>query len=346
MKRVANTKGGPVSPPASKRKLESTTTNKAVANFFAPASKKEPKNLTWRIVRNSLLVGCFAPTPNEASASIREPKKRRKIAAFDFDSTLIKTSSGNVFGKDASDWGWWDLSVPSTLKNLYSDGYLVIVISNQGGISVRLDPKSLKSDQKRLADFKAKVTSVLSQLDFPISIYAATARDQYRKPRTGMWDEILEDYDLDVVDEGPDMHASLFVGDAGGRHAQDKVKADHSSSDRDFAANVGINFMTPEEYFLNEPSRPFTRSFEPSLHLLNVDDARGLTTSDDLGLMTASKPAVQIDVPSIVLFCGSPGIGKSTFYWKNFRPLGYERVNQDTLKTVRPPALVVVQSLS
>ena len=115
---------------------------------------------------------------------------------------------------------------------------------------------------------------------------------------------------------------------------------------RDFAANVGINFMTPEEYFLNEPSRPFTRSFEPSLHLLNVDDARGLTTSDDLGLMTASKPAVQIDVPSIVLFCGSPGIGKSTFYWKNFRPLGYERVNQDTLKTVRPPALVVVQSLS
>lgn len=37
----------------------------------------------------------------------------------------------------------------------------------------------------------------------------------------------------------------------------------------------------------------------------------------------------------IVIFCGSPGAGKSTFYWKYLKPLGYERVNQDILKTVR-----------
>ena len=36
----------------------------------------------------------------------------------------------------------------------------------------------------------------------------------------------------------------------------------------------------------------------------------------------------------IVLFCGSPGAGKSTFYWKYLKHLGYERVNQDILKTV------------
>lgn len=36
----------------------------------------------------------------------------------------------------------------------------------------------------------------------------------------------------------------------------------------------------------------------------------------------------------IVLFCGSPGAGKSTTYWKILQPLGYERVNQDILKTV------------
>ena len=36
----------------------------------------------------------------------------------------------------------------------------------------------------------------------------------------------------------------------------------------------------------------------------------------------------------IVLFCGSPGAGKSTFYWKHLKHLGYERVNQDILKTV------------
>lgn len=36
----------------------------------------------------------------------------------------------------------------------------------------------------------------------------------------------------------------------------------------------------------------------------------------------------------VVMFCGSPGAGKSTFYWRNLQPLGYERVNQDILKTV------------
>lgn len=42
----------------------------------------------------------------------------------------------------------------------------------------------------------------------------------------------------------------------------------------------------------------------------------------------------------IILLCGSPGSGKSTFYWTNLKPLGYERVNQDTLKTVRTSSLV------
>jgi bifunctional polynucleotide phosphatase/kinase len=38
---------------------------------------------------------------------------------------------------------------------------------------------------------------------------------------------------------------------------------------------------------------------------------------------------------SIILFVGSPGSGKSTFYRQKLQPLGYERINQDTLKTVR-----------
>lgn len=109
--------------------------------------------------------------------------------------------------------------------------YLMVIISNQGGISLRSDPKTVKSDQKRLSDFKAKVSLVLAELDFPIALYAATARDQFRKPRTGMWHELLEDLDLDVGD-GPDLAASFFIGDAGGRQATKGDKGDHSCSDR------------------------------------------------------------------------------------------------------------------
>ena len=72
---------------------------------------------------------------------------------------------------------------------------------------------------------------MFSHLDFQLALYAATARDQYRKPRSGMWDEMLEDFDLDV-DNGPDLEASFFVGDAGGRLASTGIKADHSCSDR------------------------------------------------------------------------------------------------------------------
>ena len=215
-----------------------------------------------------MLVGKYCPcTPPKI---IDEPSaKRRKIAAFDFvrfqpvssdlmtthllislqDSTLIQTSSGNVFGKDSTDWRWWDPSVPTVLRQLFDDGqvfpnhdallrpsltplsYIIAIISNQGGISLKSDPKTVKSDQRRLSTFKAKVQLILNQLDFPVNIYAGTSRDRFRKPRTGMWDELLDDYDLDTGD-GADLESSFFVGDAGGRTARDGAKADHSSSDR------------------------------------------------------------------------------------------------------------------
>lgn len=109
--------------------------------------------------------------------------------------------------------------------------YQIIILSNQGGISLKSDPKSVKSDQKRLADFKRKVASVFNQLNLAISIYAATARDHYRKPRTGMWTEMLEDHDLEIA-ESLDLDSSLFVGDAGGRSSIGGAGTDHACSDR------------------------------------------------------------------------------------------------------------------
>ncbi|KAB2108263.1 hypothetical protein AG0111_0g3341 [Alternaria gaisen] len=305
-----------VSPPPPKRRQQSATTSKAVANFFTPASKKEPEKMVWRIVKDSLLVGRF----NLGAQSATQGKRR--VAAFDFDSTLITTASGKTFSRDASDWKWWDSSVPGRLKELHADGFLIAIISNQGGISLRPDPKTVKSDQKRLADFKTKVTAVFNQLDFPISIYAATSRDQYRKPRTGMWNELLEDYDIDNA-ESVDLENSVFVGDAGGREAVAGGVKDHSCVDRDFAANLDIPFHTPEEYFRHEDPRPFVRAFEPMAYM--QERAEGSTTA----LNTFTPPAT----PEIVMFCGSPSSGKSSFYWKHLQPFGYGRVNQDILKT-------------
>lgn len=309
-----------VSPPPAKRRQQSSTTSKAVANFFTPVSKKEPERMLWRIVRDSLLVGKLVVSSPGAQAVA---KGKRRVAAFDFDSTLVVSASGRKFGGDASDWKWWHGSVPGRLKSLHDEGYLVAVVSNQGGISLKPDPKTIKSDQKRLADFKSKVAAVFNQLDFPISVYAATSRDQWRKPRSGMWEELLDDHDLDNADL-LDLEASFFVGDAGGREAvPGGAVKDHSCVDRDFAANIGIPFHTPEEFFLHEEPRSFVRTFQPAVYLKERAEKPSSAST------AFTKPAV----PDIVLFCGSPGAGKSSFYWKHLQPLGYGRVNQDILKT-------------
>ena len=199
-----------------------------MASFFTPISQKGPEKITWRVVKDSLLVGRYG------AMSVKQaiPRAKQRLAAFDFDSTLITSASGKVFSRDATDWKWWDSSVPGRLKDLHNNGVLLAIVSNQGGISLKSDPKTVKSDQKRLADFKTKVSAVLNQLDLPITVYAATSRDQYRKPRTGIWQEIVDDNDLDGAD-AIDLDNSIFVGDAGGREAEFKgAVKDHSCVDR------------------------------------------------------------------------------------------------------------------
>ena len=92
------------------------------------------------------------------------------------------------------------------------------------------DSKIPKAHQSRLTTFKSKVSAVFGQLDIPISIYAATENDLYRKPRTGMWSELLDDHD--ILPGDLDLESSIFVGDAGGRHAVDGQPRDFSCSDR------------------------------------------------------------------------------------------------------------------
>ncbi|OAP60962.1 polynucleotide kinase 3'-phosphatase [Fonsecaea erecta] len=331
MKRSAPTPAGSVSPPLIRRKIESATTSKAVASFFKPASQKEPEKLVWRTIDHSLIIGRYNAPQNP-------PQPRTlpvKIAAFDLDDTLVAPNTGNKWARSAVSWKWWDPSVPGRLKSLHDDGYLIVILSNQSAISLKDNSKSktLKKDMASLTNFKSQATSILRQLDLPISIYAATAQDRYRKPRLGMWEEMLEDYDLQA--EGAvDMTNSFYVGDAAGRDKTDKRRKDHATSDRDLAANIGIQFHTPEEFFLGETTEPYEHVFDPSKHLELAKPSD--STVNGAVEHTVSAPFTKNSPHELVIFCGSPGAGKSTFYWDVLQPLGYERVNQDILKTMNP----------
>ncbi|CAZ79331.1 unnamed protein product [Tuber melanosporum] len=292
------------SAPPAKRKVQSTTTQATVVNFFKPASKKEPEHTIWKVVDDTLLVGTYfnRASPNKTKPAASDVKRR--VAGFDLDSTLITTESGNVFAKTATDWKWWSPCVPDTLRKLHDDGYIIVIFTNQGFL------KQPKKDSSNLTKFKLKLAAVLDSLDIPVTVYAATANDRYRKPRVGMWEEMVDDYDLDA--HGVDLDASYLVGDAAGRDG------DHSDSDRHWAANVGIGFRTPEEFFLGKMPKSMAHRFDPLKYIKSEPQALVFTKS--------SKQ-------EIVLFVGPPGAGKSTFYRRNLEPLGFERVNQDTLKT-------------
>ena len=245
------------------------------------------------------------------------------------------------------------------------EGYRVVILSNQAGMTLHPDPKAKVKGPKnlgkdRVAKFKQKCAAVLAALDIPTSVYAATGRDAYRKPRTGMWTEACDDYDIPPAEV--DLTNSVFVGDAGGRTAAAAADAatsekgkpakgkapakDFSCSDRNFAHNVGIPYLTPEEFFRDEAPREFLRDFDLSTYpfsggggvetgvkaeaeaeedvALDKNEDKGAPDYDDVAFERRNKQ-------DLVLFVGPPGAGKSTFFRRRLAGLGYERVNQDAL---------------
>ncbi|KAF9452796.1 PNK3P-domain-containing protein [Macrolepiota fuliginosa MF-IS2] len=233
-----------------------------------------------------------------------QPKCGSKVAAFDLDGTIIKFLAGD------SDWEWWNPVVPTKLRDIAQEGYSIVFLSNQA-----IKPKQLKQ-------WKEKVSSIASALDgVPFRIFAATAKDGYRKPMLGMWWEL----ERILLEQGVkiDFQVSFFVGDAAGRRYKNR-KSDFSSTDRKFALNIGISFMTPEEYFLNLPAHlDYTL---PGFHVSSLQD---------LPLVTPTSSPI-IPHPrrqEIVVFCGYPALGKTRFYRQHFQPADYTHINQDTLKT-------------
>ncbi|THH08615.1 hypothetical protein EW145_g2580 [Phellinidium pouzarii] len=163
------------------------------------------------------------------------PALRSKIAAFDLDGTVIKWSAS----KNGTDWEYWNKKVPQVLKEVHDSGYSIVFFSNQC------------LHDKKLKQWRLKIPSIAKSLpDVPFMIFAATAKDMYRKPMPGMWlavEKLAKDAGKTI-----DRPNSFFVGDAAGR------KGDFSGTDRKFAENLDLKFSTPEEYFLNKAPQPYT----------------------------------------------------------------------------------------
>lgn len=135
-----------------------------------------------------------------------------------------------------------------------------------------------------------------------------------------MWNHLCEKANEGVA---VDKRQSFYVGDAAGRPenwAPGRKKKDFSCSDRLFALNIGLQFYTPEEYFLGWKSAPYS--------LPDFDPRKLDSTSRLFDPPSASLTSTKTEV---IVAVGYPAAGKSTFFHTHVIPKGYVYVNRDTL---------------
>ncbi|VVA97663.1 unnamed protein product [Arabis nemorensis] len=163
-----------------------------------------------------------------------------KIAAFDFDGCLAKTSV-KIVGADK--WSLMYPSIPEKLQSLYSQGYKLVIFTNESNID------RWKNKRQDAVDSKiGRLNSFIKRVEVPIQVFIACGvassggkDDLYRKPKAGMWQLMKKHFNSGIA---IDMDKSFYVGDAAGRNG------DHSDTDIKFAQASGLKFYTPEEYFL------------------------------------------------------------------------------------------------
>lgn len=118
-------------------------------------------NWTWK-QEGSLIYGDCGTTPST------------KIASFDMDDTLIKVKSNAKFAQDANDWVYWhETKITDKLKELSSQGYKIVIFTNQNGITLGKTSASA---------IKTKIENFSADVGVKIHAFIASADDEYRKP--------------------------------------------------------------------------------------------------------------------------------------------------------------------
>ena len=167
--------------------------------------------------------------------NMKETLKNKKIIFCDLDGTLIETISGETFPK-----GIWDMRIKfdvlDAIKKL--NPKYILIVSNQGGI---------ESGFVDRYDFKSKseyITRAIGEYCgckcYGMYCETNNKSDLYRKPNTGMLEELMESYvgdDFDSIKQ-----KSLMIGDASGKEGQ------FSDSDKKTAENFDIDYMDVNDF--------------------------------------------------------------------------------------------------
>ncbi|MES1908731.1 MAG: hypothetical protein MHM6MM_001607 [Cercozoa sp. M6MM] len=264
-----------------------------------------------------------------------------KLALCDMDWTLVKPASGRKFAINASDWQFLVPEVPQVLGKLHNDGFRVVLITNQAGVS---KGKRTVSDVKKQIDSVARAVRKTCA-SFTLDALVSFRKNRWRKPHPHLVLRYLNRIGAKRV------HRDSFVcGDAAGRVALNrKVKRDFGVGDRCLAHNLGLRFVVPEQLFCKEVD---TREFDwrcfnsaeflescgrsvPQLHANNwlrlyanesacENESESESESEN---ESESESETDSEKREMVLIVAAPASGKSSFVRRRFPE--HVRANND-----------------
>ncbi|KAI8922736.1 polynucleotide kinase 3 phosphatase-domain-containing protein [Entophlyctis helioformis] len=326
-------------------------------SFSAPTAGESEPPVTWSTLHSTVIHGHTHPL-SSSSSSLSQPPLSRRIVAFDFDDTIAGVDGTHVMAKSGSDWRWLSPAVPRILRHLHRLGFSLVVVSNQLGA---LDAKGLTKSGKKQRDsgaiFRGRVENVVRALHsacreagedaVPLTVFAATADDVFRKPRHGLW-AVVEGLCGDAA--GVDLANCVYVGDAAGRHADNwshpMDRADHSDTDAKYAMNAGIQFVVPEAFWHPNVEKLFAGLQPGDAMPADLYAVAGIDRHPEPAfnprLVAATEPAPALpdfdtsgNTVHLLLCVGPPAAGKSRYVTRNVLPAlpGIVYANQDTLKT-------------
>lgn len=264
-----------------------------------PVAQEHPCKTRWHFEEPSVWVRDYG---NVSSSS---------VAAFDLDGTLVTTGATGSSTKDAGNWMWWQDRVPEHLRTLSEKGYKIVIFTNLSEIG--------EGDTNEFAA-QSLIDNLQKNLGVPLAAFVATSNDAYCKPRIGMWKLLSQ---LLGKECRPARNSCFFVGDAAGLKGGSK-KSTNPDSDLKLALNLGIDFQTPEEFFLQQVALPRpTFKFDP--RRLRKDAALALPNNLQPSQYDPAK------VREVLLLVGAPCSGKTTLV-KSCLPM-HVYVSQSELKT-------------
>jgi len=152
-----------------------------------------------------------------------------KVIFADLDHTLITPKGKHVFPKTLDDWKWKNEAVVPKLKDLYNNGYEIVIVSNQKKMSG--------------SEVKTKATMIYEDLKIPFVFISGHSDLYYRKPQLGLWEVLIEYIFKDI--KYIDIPSSVFIGD--------------SEADLYFARNTKVQFIHTDAFFLGIENKDFAK---------------------------------------------------------------------------------------